>query len=347
MWGIVVVASALALWSAWRDPRTLRTGVFLLVAVIALTLRGVGWLLDLLPQPDQDEVPIAAWVLLGAVLSAVVLVLVLAVYLVLNGVTMVRKEGRRPANLLALVLGVGLLMYVGVALWSLRAEQAVVAAVSLLVGLPAAYFAFVFSALLLYGWLYRTVAFHRMTPVSAVVVLGAGLVRGRVPPLLAGRLDLGQAVLTRCRAAGLSTVLVTSGGQGPDEPTSEARAMTGYLLEKGVDRSQLLTEDESTTTQENLRLSRRVLADAGIDGQIAVVTNDFHAFRAAMLMRREGMPGYALGAPSARYYRPSATIREFVAVLRDHLVINVVMGGVAVLPLVLFVTTSVVRAISA
>lgn len=114
-----------------------------------------------------------------------------------------------------------------------------------------------------------------------------------------------------------------------------------------MDRSRLLTEDESTTTQENLRLSRRVLADAGIDGQIAVVTNDFHAFRAALLMRREGMPGYALGAPSARYYRPSATIREFVAVLRDHLVINVVMGGVAVLPLVLFVTTSVVRAISA
>jgi uncharacterized SAM-binding protein YcdF (DUF218 family) len=44
------------------------------------------------------------------------------------------------------------------------------------------------------------------------------------------------------------------------------------------------------------------------------VTSDYHVLRAAMLARRVGLPAGATGAKTARYFLPSATLREFAAV---------------------------------
>ncbi|NLE98214.1 MAG: YdcF family protein, partial [Propionibacterium sp.] len=98
----------------------------------------------------------------------------------------------------------------------------------------------------------------------------------------------------------------------------------------------VVLEDRSTNTEENLEFSKAVLRARDVDGRVAVTTNNFHAFRAALLMRRAGVPGYCLGAPTARYYWPSATVREFMAILRDHLVLNVVVSALLCLPLVAF-----------
>jgi uncharacterized SAM-binding protein YcdF (DUF218 family) len=46
-----------------------------------------------------------------------------------------------------------------------------------------------------------------------------------------------------------------------------------------------------------------------------VVTNDFHAFRAAIITREVGIAAQVVGAPTARYYFPAAVIREYVGVL--------------------------------
>ena len=53
-------------------------------------------------------------------------------------------------------------------------------------------------------------------------------------------------------------------------------------------------------------------------------------------MRRLGIPGYSVGARTARYYWPSAVIREFIAVLRDHFRLNVILLGLACLPLLIW-----------
>lgn len=79
-----------------------------------------------------------------------------------------------------------------------------------------------------------------------------------------------------------------------------------------------------------------MLAQRGVAGPIAAVGNNFHAFRAALLMRRLEIPGYAIGAPTARYYWPTAVIREYIAVLRDHFVLNAVVLAVSCLPVVFY-----------
>lgn len=49
-----------------------------------------------------------------------------------------------------------------------------------------------------------------------------------------------------------------------------------------------------------------------------IVTSDFHAMRAAMYARRLGLPAHAVGCRTARYYWPTAMLREFVAVVNER-----------------------------
>lgn len=48
------------------------------------------------------------------------------------------------------------------------------------------------------------------------------------------------------------------------------------------------------------------------------MTNDFHAFRTAIIARSMGIDAHVLGSPTASYFRPSATMREFAAVVLHH-----------------------------
>lgn len=90
-----------------------------------------------------------------------------------------------------------------------------------------------------------------------LVVLGASLnVDGSPKETLRFRLDAAADYL----AANPRTRCVLSGGQGPDEPRTEASAMAAYLQARGVDEDRLVLEERSTTTAENLRFSRAAIA---------------------------------------------------------------------------------------
>ncbi|MET0319083.1 MAG: YdcF family protein, partial [Rhodococcus fascians] len=176
---------------------------------------------------------------------------------------------------------------------------------------------------------------------AAVVVLGAGLVDGRVTPMLAARVARGVDLAQEDGR----TLLALSGGQGADEPRSEASAMADHAESLGVPRDRMVLEDASTTTEENLRLSRALLDERGLEGPVTVVTSDYHAFRAATLLRTLGMRGHARGARTARYYLPSALLREYVALLRDHLRVHAAIVGALLVPFAVLVVLTLVRAI--
>jgi uncharacterized SAM-binding protein YcdF (DUF218 family) len=160
-------------------------------------------------------------------------------------------------------------------------------------------------------------------PVDFVVVLGSGLLGGKnVPPLLAGRLDRGRRLLDAETAKGHSPLLVTSGGQGPGEEVPEAHAMADYLVDRGVPRDRILLEDRSRTTRENLTYSAELMRERHPGYRCVVVTNNFHVMRAALIARKAKVDGQVVGAPTAWYFWPSATLREFAAILVDHRILN-------------------------
>lgn len=64
---------------------------------------------------------------------------------------------------------------------------------------------------------------------------------------------------------------------------------------------------------------------------LVVVTSAYHSFRTALLTRRLGLTARVVGARTARYYVPSALLREFVAVMREHWRLHLVLAALMVL----------------
>ncbi|MGW4683378.1 YdcF family protein [Streptomyces sp. NPDC004244] len=314
----------LFLVSVWTDRRRFRNAVLLGLTLIWAAI-GVLFLIPSLP-------PVLAITAVALVLLVPALgTLALGVFLIGNGITMLRKEGRRPANLLSLAAGLGIFGLIAlIGYTGDRGSPAMDAAVGGLV-LLVGYVSFLFACFLAYAFLYGRAPVR--SEVDYVVVLGSGLVGGeRVPPLLASRLEKGRRIQAAQAARGAKVpLLLPSGGQGPDEKLPEARAMADWLIAQGVAAELIRLEDRSRTTDENLAFSRAVMeAEAGPDYRCVVVTNNFHAFRAAMTARKAGVNGQVVGSPTARYFWPSATIREFVAVFWEHRLVNLVICGAVV-----------------
>ena len=117
--------------------------------------------------------------------------------------------------------------------------------------------------------------------------------------------------------------VVVSGGQGPDEPTSEAQAMADYLTAHGVEEEKVLLEPDSHNTAQNLDYSRRLLDREGIDTSdgVLLVSNGFHLTRARMLAERAGFEQVStLAAPAS--HLPSRLymyVREPLALVKSFL----------------------------
>ncbi|MEQ3551810.1 YdcF family protein [Pseudonocardia nematodicida] len=309
---------------AYRERRRFRNAILLGAAVVCLALGLLGELSKLDPAPLEVGVVL----LFVAMLLSVV---VLAGFLIANGVTMVRREGRRPANLLSLLAGIGCVVVLAMPILALRFEgNRVLGAVTIALLFLTVYVAFLFCSFLIYATVYGRLPAR--SGADFVLVLGAGLIRGKITPLLAGRLDQALAVRERQSSTGAAPILVTSGGRGADEPVAEAEAMADYLLGRGISEEAVLREDRSRSTLENLMFSDRIMAARVPGYHCVVVTNDFHVFRTALLARRAGLNGQVRGAPTARYFWPSATIREFVAIVAGHPILN---GAIALILLIL------------
>lgn len=152
---------------------------------------------------------------------------------------------------------------------------------------------------------------------KAMVVLGCQVKPWGPSILLQDRLDKALEYLT----AHPEVTVVVSGGQGPEEPSTEAQAMEDYLAEHGVSRERIIQENMSHNTDQNLRWSAQHLAEAGIDVKdgVIIVSNGFHLTRVRMLAGRAGYENVStLAAPSSHIpSRLKMYIREPIALVKS------------------------------
>lgn len=289
-----------------QDRRRVRNGALLLCA---------GWSsVSFLLHAIATLVPGGRLWTLATTLSVLPGLVALGGFLVANGLTILRKEGRTLGNALSLLAGLALFAAPVAALGLVLTLHPLGIGLGVLIGLVSLHLGVAFAIFLAASLLYQS--FPRRLPAEGIIVHGAGLIRGRVTPLLRSRLDAAVACRQELLAQGVDPLVVPSGGKGPDEPRSEGEAMAEYLVqEAGVPADRVLAETASRTTEENLVLSHRLLDEAGRTGPFTVVTSRYHAFRAALLARSLGFADEAIGGPTASYYVPSATLREFVAVM--------------------------------
>ena len=119
-----------------------------------------------------------------------------------------------------------------------------------------------------------------------LIVLGAA-VHGNAPSLsLRERLEAAEDFLRdhpECTA-------IVSGGMGPGENVSEGRCMKDWLVARGIDESRVISEEEATSTEENLKFSAELIEAAeGPDWReldIALCSSEYHLCRASALSEK-------------------------------------------------------------
>ena len=98
------------------------------------------------------------------------------------------------------------------------------------------------------------------------------------------------------------TVAIVSGGQGPDEPMTEAQAMYDELIRMGVDPNRVWMEDKATNTWENIRFSLDLIEAK--NGQhpekLGVVSSEYHLFRAGLFTKENGVGFVGIPAHTTR-----------------------------------------------
>lgn len=129
---------------------------------------------------------------------------------------------------------------------------------------------------------------------DCIIVLGA-----KVWP--DGRMS--HTLLFRCEKAleawreGVAPRIIVCGGQTEGEPETEAAAMARWLEEKGVPSEDILREDKSADTRENLKNARAFMAGNGLN-TAAMCTSDYHLTRAMWLAKGMGLDVCGLSAPT-------------------------------------------------
>lgn len=332
--GLAALAFVVFLISVASDSRSFRNAV---VLGLALALGTLGLMQRVADLPGRR----GHLLLLGLALLVALVPFVVACYLVGNGVTMVRRERLRPANLLPLALGAAILAVIGLDLAASQTRSLKLGLLATVITLVFGYVSFLLVSYVIYAWLYGRIA-GLLTRADYVIVLGTGLgKRGQVTPLLASRLKRGSAVWSALTARGRRPVLIVSGGQGGDERVPEAQAMAAYLIERGFPADRLACEDRSGTTEENLAFSKAIMEAVGPaepdkrnrGPRCMIVTSNYHVFRTAIIARKAGIRGQVTGSRTAGYFWPSAMLREFAAVFLLYRIVNLgICFGLAVVP---------------
>lgn len=272
-------------------------GLFLLISALILVVRTELWFNQQLA------------IIIFSILAILVLLSIIfsTVFLLFNGRQMMTFEGKRLANLLSLLYGIFIIGALAIHFLPYFPGKDIL---MYLADFALFYSTFLYLSYVLYG------TFCNYFPIrkepDSIIVLGSGLIGDKVPPLLAQRLTKGKTIYDQFQGR---PKLIVSGGQGADELTSEAAAMANYLIEQGVPEEDILIENRSRTTFENLTFSKAILEKEGLGKDVLVVTNSFHALRAGVFMRRLRIPGRSVGSKTAFYYLPSAWIRETVGLV--------------------------------
>ena len=163
-----------------------------------------------------------------------------------------------------------------------------------------------------------------------VIILGCGLKKdGTLLPLLKGRADKAiEFVKAQKENTGKRCVFVPSGGRGSDEIIAEGEAIRNYLVEQGIDENDILVENKSTTTLENMMFSKKLIDEKMPDAKVAFATTRYHLFRSGMYSNVAGLNAIGIGSKTKWYFWPNAFLREFVGVLRAKVKYHIITAVV-------------------
>ena len=258
-------------------------------------------------------------------------IIIISIILFISNIVLLIKEGRSITNMFGIALGILLvgMTFFGITIGS--TSGIFFNTQSIIGNLMSSFFGMFFFSLLTYlecilvGSYVGTVIAQRHIPSfnkDYIIILGCGIREdGTLTPLLKGRADRAMWFAEKQKSSKDKDIIyVASGGQGEDEIISEAQAIKNYLMERDIPEDRILLEDRSTTTYENMKLSKEII-DKNIDEtegtkediHVAFSTTGYHVFRSGNIANSVGVHAVGVGSRTKWYFYINALIREFIA----------------------------------
>ena len=131
---------------------------------------------------------------------------------------------------------------------------------------------------------------------DAAIVLGAAVWGNQVSPVFRERIN---HALDLYRQGKVRKIIFT-GGQGNSNEPTEAIAARAYAIQNGANPTDLLIEQKSHTTFENLVYAKQV-ADANALQKVLIVSDPLHMKRAILMAHDIGLDAYPSPTPTTRY----------------------------------------------
>ena len=250
------------------------------------------------------------------------LIVIMAIYSFVTNIFLIVKEGYRFQNLLGIIFGICIIL-------GALASQHIYLFTNSLTLLNTKRFVKIFidislNSVLCYFYcitvatLYANIMAGRHKPSldkDFVIILGCKVKNdGSLTPILKGRVDKAlEFAKEQKEKNGKDMIFVASGGKGEDESISEAEAMKKYLLNNSINEKNIIVEDKSINTFQNMKFSKEKIDRINEDGKIIFSTTNYHVFRSGVIANNEGIDCEGMGSKTKWYFYTNALIREFIA----------------------------------
>ena len=131
---------------------------------------------------------------------------------------------------------------------------------------------------------------------DAAIVLGAAVWGEQVSPVFRERINHAIDLYRQ----GKVRKIIFTGGQGNKDEATEAVAAREYAINSGIPEPDILIEESSHTTYENVLYAKQ-LADASGLKKVLLVSDPLHMKRAVAMARSIGLDAYPSPTPTTRY----------------------------------------------
>ncbi len=279
-------------------------------------------------------------------------VFIATILVTVSNIQLIRKEGRTWRNMLGLILGVilgiGCLLPYFIWLWMFYTdvidthyERGFGRFFEMFLENTVSSYVFYLECILL-GTIIIAVKAAKHIPAfdkDYIIIHGCQIRKdGTLTKLLQSRADRAiEFAKLQKEATGKDIIFVPSGGKGNDEIISEGEAIKRYLLENGISEDKIIKEDDSTSTEENVKLAMDKMRDNfGSDGyKAAFATTNYHVFRTGMLADKMGLKTEGIGSRTKAYFWINAFVREFIATVvkekKTHIKVALILLAVNVI----------------
>lgn len=150
---------------------------------------------------------------------------------------------------------------------------------------------------------------------DVIIILGCAVWKDVPSPALYERIYKAYELYKE----GYAKKIIATGAQGEGENITEAKAIKKQLIRLGINASDIIEEDKSSNTVENIKFSKRIMQKNGLKKCI-IVTNYFHIYRSSMISLDSKLDATFAKAkmPDSIPYLFSSNIKELLSVIKYY-----------------------------